>query len=447
MLFLPPGSAKSTYASILTPPHYLARNPRNLVIGASHTAELAERFGRKVRNIVADPGYEMVTGLTLAGDSKAAGRWETSAGGEYFAVGVGGSVTGRRADLALIDDPIKGRADADSETIREKTWEWYLADLRTRLKPEAAIVLIQTRWHEDDLAGRILPENFDFRSGPVEARDGEVWDVLCLPALAERDDDPLGRQAGESIWPEWFSVAMLNQERVTQGPRNWSALYQQRPAPEEGDFFKREWFRWYDTPPARGTLQIYGASDYAVTADGGDYTVHGLFGVDPNDDIYVLDWWRKQTGPEEWIEALLDLANHWKPLDWAEESGQILKSVGPFLEKRMRERRVYFHRRQFASSADKPTRAQSIRGRAQMGKIYLPRHAEWAEPLLRVLLTFPAGAVDDDVDVLSLLGRMLDRLVAGREPPGPPPPLTTMDDVTLDLLWRQQGKKTKAGMI
>ena len=156
MLALPPGSAKSTYTSVEFPPWFIGRNPKSSVIAASHTLDLAERFGRKARNIVASRDFKNVFDFTISEDSQAAGKWETTTGAEYFAVGVGGSVTGRRADLGIIDDPVKGREDADSERSRETVWQWYLNDFLTRLKPGARQVLIMTRWHEDDLAGRLL---------------------------------------------------------------------------------------------------------------------------------------------------------------------------------------------------------------------------------------------------------------------------------------------------
>ncbi len=249
------------------------------------------------------------------------------------------TVTGRRADLAVIDDPIKGRKDADSITVRENLWDWYRADFHNRLKPGAAIILIQTRWHEDDLAGRILPEDYNGHTGWIVGREGERWFVVNLPALAEADD-ALGRAVGEALWAEWFSRDMLDVEKVVQGPRNWAALYQQRPAPEEGNYFRKDWWRWYETPPPLDTLRIIGASDYAVTADAGDLTVHGVAGVDPDDNLFVLDWWRDQTASDVWIETLLDLMGSWKPVEWAEEKGQIEKSVGPFIDARMRERQV-----------------------------------------------------------------------------------------------------------
>jgi hypothetical protein len=236
-VFMPPGAAKSTYASILYTPWHLAQNPKANVIAASHTAELAEKFGRRVRNLIVE--HSPVLGVGLAPDSQAAGRWETDHGGEYFAAGVGGAIAGRRADLVVIDDPIRSREDADSETVRDKIWDWYKSDLYTRLKPGGRIVLIQTRWHEDDLAGRLLADM---------AAGGDHWEVISLPALAEADD-PLGRTVGQPLWPEWEDEANLERKRRAVGARDWSALYQQRPAPEDGDYFKLEWLKHYDIAP------------------------------------------------------------------------------------------------------------------------------------------------------------------------------------------------------
>jgi predicted phage terminase large subunit-like protein len=406
MIFMPPGHAKSTYASNLFPTWYLGRNPTRQIIGASHTSELAESFGRKVRNIIGSDEYQNIFHIQLTGDSKAAGRWGLVQGGEYFAVGVGGSVTGRRADGAIIDDPIRSREDADSETIRNKTWEWFRSDLRTRLKPGAFIILIQTRWHEDDLSGRILPNNYGGESGLIAAKDGEMWEVINFPAIAD-ENDVLGREPGEALWPGWFSAEMLQQERISQGERNWSALFQQRPTPETGDYFQRDWIQYYEDRPKNMTY--YGASDYAVTANGGDYTVHGVVGVDEDDNIYLVDWWREQVSTEAWITVFMELAKKWKPSKWAEEGGQIIKSVGPFIDKRTQEAGIYVYREQFTSASDKATRAQAIRGRMSQGKIFFPRTG-WAEKIIHELMRFPVGKHDDQVDVLSLIGRMLGEM-------------------------------------
>lgn len=423
IVMMPPGAAKSTYASILFPPWFLGNNPLKSVIGASHAGELAERFGRRVRNLVASDEFRYVFGFGVSSTNAAAGRWETEPGGEYYAVGVDASVTGRRADLGIIDDPVKGRAEADSASIRQRTWDWYKADFWPRLKPNGAIVLITTRWHEMDLAGMLLAE---------EANGGEHWEVLSLPAEAMADD-PLGREPGEFLWPEWFNAAMFAEAK--RDLRNWSALYQQQPTPDTGDYFRSEWIRWYDRAPNRETMRIYGASDYAVTADGGDYTVHGVIGLDPNDDIYILDWWRKQSASDEWVEAFCDMAEGWKPLMWGEEKGQIARGVGPFLDKRLRERHVYPYRREYASAADKPTRARAFQGRMAMGKVYFPKRLPWVNDLVSELLRFDAGKNDDQVDVLSLIGRMLDSMVSGTKPKQVEP-MRGANQMTMDEAWK-----------
>ena len=226
MVLMPPGSAKSTYASKLFPAWLFCRHPRATVIAASHTAELAEKFGRNVRNYVGQ--YSDVLGYGLSPDRKAAGQWETTTGGEYFAAGVGGAITGRRADFALIDDPVKSREEAESPTIREKIWDWYRSDLYTRLKPGAAVVLIMTRWHEEDLGGKLLAE---MENG------GDQWRVLKLPALANSKDDPLGRATNEPLWPSWEGAEAIARKRAALGERDFGALFQQDPRPAGTSFF------------------------------------------------------------------------------------------------------------------------------------------------------------------------------------------------------------------
>ena len=422
MIFMPPGHAKSSYASWLFPAFYLGNRPEDKVIAASHTGDFATSWGRKVRNLFALAEWPFP--VKLAADSAAAGEWSTAAGGEYYAVGTGGAVTGRRADLVVIDDPLKGREDADSATVRNKLWEWYRADLHTRLKPEARIILIQTRWHEDDLAGRILPEDYSGESGVFEGRDGEVWEVLSLPAFAEAND-PLGRTVGEALWPQWFSPESLENERILQGERNWSALYQQRPSPISGAYFQREWFRWYDEMPKVESLRFYGASDYALTVDGGDYTVHGVVGVDPNDDIYVIDWYRAQVDAAQAVDAWAEMARRWKPVKWGEDKAQIEKAIGPFLQKRAREMQIYVHREGYPVTVNKVQRAQAIMGRASQGKVYLPSKAPWVSDLLNEMLVFDSGRHDDQVDVMGLFGRMLSSMRPNRTGPGAFPRVVT----------------------
>ena len=398
---MPPGSAKSTYGSVLFPPWLMQSVSGASVLAASHTTELAEKWGRRVRNLINE--HSNVLGVSVAPDNMAAGRWALTSGAEYYAAGVGTGIAGFRAKIGLIDDPIRSRQDADSELIRDRIWDWYINDFRTRLVPGAAEILIQTRWHEDDLAGRALNHS--------------DWHVISLPAEAE-ENDALGRKPGEWLWSdgEYGYGAQLAELKKNTPARTWSALYQQRPAPEEGDYFKADWLRPYEKAPALETLRIYGASDYAVTADGGDYTVHVVVGLDPENRMYLLDLWRKQAAPDGWIEKFCDLVLQWRPMAWAEEQGQIRSGVGPFLERRQRERHAFVFREAFPTRGDKSVRAQSIRGRMALEGLYVPVNAPWYADMRSELLSFPAGKHDDQVDALGLVGQLLDKMMTGDAP-------------------------------
>jgi predicted phage terminase large subunit-like protein len=381
MIFMPPRHGKSELASKRFPAWCLGRDPKRQIIAASYNSDLANDFGRNVRNIVAEPEFGQVfPSVSLAPDSQAANRMNTNHGGAYVAAGVGTAVTGRGAHIALIDDPFKDREEADSERRRETVWDWYRSTLYTRLMPGGAIVLIQTRWHEDDLAGRILEQEAD------------QWEVLELPAISGE---------GKPLWPEWYDLPALERIKATIGPREWSALYQQRPQPDEGTFFKREWFR-SDSPP--GNLRYYGASDYAVTDGGGDFTVHRIWGIAPNGDLYRVAGWRGQTTSDVWIERKLDLIARYKPLAWFGEGGVIQKAIEPMLKRRMRERNIYCRLEWLSSVSDKPTRARSFQAMAAMGRVHFEPGADLSE-----FLVFPAGKHDDDVDTASLIGRAMDQ--------------------------------------
>lgn len=431
MVLMPPGSAKSTYASMLFPAWYMARNPGHSVISASHTAELAERFGRRVRNLISEHGITL--GVALSPDNQAAGRWETTDHGEYYAAGILGPITGRRADLAIIDDPVKSRQEADSDVVSSRIWEWWKADLSTRLKPNARVVLIMTRWSETDLGGRVLD---DMRAG------GKPWKVLRLPMEAERDD-PLGRAAGEPLWPEWFTQDMRKEAK--RDVRTWSALYQQSPAPETGSYFLSEWIHPVASMPPRESLRIYGGSDYAVTADGGDYTVHIVVGIDSDDRPWLLDLWRGQTASDEWVYAFCDMVRHWKPMGWAEEQGQIRSGIGPFLVRAMRERRAYVARHAFPTRGDKAVRAQSFRGRIATLGLRIPEGAAWRTDFVSELLTFPVGKHDDQVDALGLIGQLLDQMITPQPPEKPVVP-RSLSDMTMAEAWKLAKPQARIGL-
>ena len=412
MFFLPPGSGKSSLCSVVAPTWAMGRQPGTKIILASYGSDLARRHGRRARQIVKSVNYSSIFGTTISNESSAADEWSLTNGSEYLAGGILSGLTGARCQGLLVDDPVKGRDQADSEVIQKTTWEAYNDDLRTRLIPGGWEIIVQTRWSDLDLAGRLLPENYDGASGLLRCRDGRDWYVLCLPAICERKDDPLGRKPGDPLWPEWFTPEHFAGFKAQ--PRTWSALFQQRPQPDQGTFFVRDWFTFFTQRSEH--LHVYGASDYAVTEGRGDFTEHGVFGVDPKGDVWVLDWWHGQTAADVWIDRLLDLFALHKPFCWFGESGVIKRAIEPYLAKRQQERGVFCRHEWIASISDKPTRARSAQALASAGKLHLP-DTPAGHRLLDQLLRFPAGAHDDAVDVVGLFCRAIDQAHPGVAPP------------------------------
>jgi len=335
MIFMPPGHAKSTYSSVNFPAFYLGVNPGDSIIGCSHTHGLAERFSRKAKNIVDGDEFFKIFGFGLAHDSKASHSWETVMGGEFKAAGVQEGITGRRSDLGLIDDPVKSREEAESETIREKTWEWYLADFRTRLKPGGAIIIIQTRWHEDDLSGRILPPDYQGQSGFIECADGETWYIINMPAISEHPDDLLGRQVGEPLWPEYYTLEMLKSVERVQTARNWASLYQQRPRPNDGNQFDLEKMLVDGLPVPYPSFcdSVYAVIDTAIK-DGAkhDGTAVSFYAASQfiGHPVILLDWDIIQIEGsllEAWLPSVLQRCD-----DLARECGARFGSSGAFIE-------------------------------------------------------------------------------------------------------------------
>jgi predicted phage terminase large subunit-like protein len=409
---LPPRHGKSELASRRFPAWFLGRNPRREVMSVAYNVALAiDEYGRKVRNIVRDPSYTNVfPGVTLSDDSAAAGRWNTNAGGGYIAAGVEGGITGRGADLLLIDDPVKGRKDAESEIVRKTLWDWYDSDAKTRLAPGAAIVLVGTRWHELDLTGLVLKYHGD-----------EGWVRCRMPAIAGE-----GTDEERALWPERFDLEYLRSLRksyMRSHPRAWASLYQQDPQPESGDYIKREWFQErYDKKPER--LNIYIVSDFAITAaDEGkdpDYTEHGVFGIAPDGPpdehtglrepgkMYVLDWWSGQTTTDVWVQELLRLMKKWKPACWFGEGGVVGKTVEPIMKRMMREQHIFCRTERLNPITDKASRGRAFQGRAHAGLVVFPAGRDWAERVVNQCVAFPGGAHDDAFDVMAWMGLALE---------------------------------------
>lgn len=411
MLFMPPRHGKSTLASIAFPAWHLGRHPQHEFISCSYSGSLAMNFSRKVRQVLREPVYKNIFEKTrLDKDSQSVESWNTSDGGGYVAAGVGGGITGKGAHVLLIDDPVKNREDAESDNNREATWDWYTSTAYTRLAPGGGVLVILTRWHDDDLAGRLLR---------FAEEGADQWEVVKYPAIAEMDE-PF-RNEGEPLHPERYSVDALEQIKKAIGPRDWTALYQQNPVSDEGDYFSRDMIRYYeDGDVDYDKLRYYCAWDLAIgQRDRNDYSVGMVIGVDEYDQLYVVDVVRGKYDGFELVERILDLYEQWRPGIVGIEKGHIEMALGPFLEKRTRERKLneaYFKDLK-VGRRDKEARARAIQGRMQQGMVYFPKDAVWTGPLVAELLRFPNGTHDDQVDALAWIGLMMTEFATFYEAP------------------------------
>jgi hypothetical protein len=383
LLLCPPQHGKSRITSERFPAYLLGQNPQLEVVSASATAQLAERFGREVRNCIGSGEYQrLFPGTQLAEDSQAKGLWRTSQGGGYYAVGIGGALMGRGGELGIIDDPFATWEDAQSQLQRDKAWEWYTGTFYNRIRPGAPIIVIQHRMHEDDLVGRLLAE---------QQGAGDKWEVIELPATL--DDPP---------WPERYDRAALERIKAISGPRKWSALYMQNPTPDEGTFFLRDWFELFD-PKKLGHCHKYSTGDYAVTDGGGDFTELGTHGYADGTLYLALEGWFGQTAADEWIERQIDQFQRHKPLCFFGENGPIRRAIEPFLTRRMRERKTFCRLEWLVRGHDKATMARPLQAMASMGKVKIA-DTEYGHRLLNQMLQFPAGKHDDAVDMAALMG-------------------------------------------
>lgn len=420
IFLLPPGSAKSTYTSDCFPAWYLGRKPGSSILACSYKYDLAEKWGRAGRNRVQE--YSAILGYSLKPDSKSAGEWETTNGGRYFCAGVGAGIAGHRADLGLIDDPLGSQEDADSKLMRDKQWDWFLGDFYPRLKPNASIFIIANRRHEDDLIGRLL--SAETKGSPVPA---DKWEVIRIPFFPE-ENDPLGRPVAGTIdekityrlWPEWFTPEMAT-GIMGMPPRILAGLYQQRPAPEDGDYFKKENFIPYsredlDREERNGGFKVYLSADFAVSENSGsDRTAIIPGGVDSRGRLWILpDIFWKISGPRETVTALLNMIERRKPVVTLAEKGHISKSLGPYIEQQKREREIYGRIEEITPTRAKDVRARSFQGLTETGKVLVPTFAPWWEKALHELLTFPGGKNDDFVDACAQLGAYVHNMLKGQ---------------------------------
>lgn len=313
----------------------------------------------------------------------------------------------------IIDDPFKNRQDADSQVNRDTVWNWYTSTAYTRLMPGAGVLLIQTRWHDDDLAGRLVAEHNaalkELASSGKWPDDADRWEIVSYPAIATENEKY--RAKGEPLHPERYTLRSLYRIRRTIGPRDWAALYQQTPTPDEGEYFNKDMLRYYKNAPDISQMTVFAAADLAISKkEHADYTVIVVAGVDVHDDLWVLDVRRGRWDSMEIIDQFFDVQRTWRPQMLGIEEGSITKSIGPFLDKRIREEKMYkliVHPLSI-SMRDKEMRARPIQGRMKQGKVKLPENAPWLSDFVEELLRFPHGAKDDQVDALAWLGQMMN---------------------------------------
>ena len=386
-IFMPPRHGKSILTSEFFPAWYMGRNPDKYIICSTYAQDLADDFGRKVRNQLQDKRYtDIFPDAELSTDSSSMRRFNTTKGGVYYAVGAGSAITGRGAHLLLIDDPIKGREEADSAAMRKNLLDWYRATAYTRLMPNGSVILIQTRWHEDDLAGWILKET-----------GHEGWDVIEFPAiLNERAAGMLDLEEGDPLWKESYPIERLEEIKKTIGTREWSSLYAQKPSVEEGNIIKRWWWKTWtrENPPEMDYILQSWDTAYTVT-ETSDYsacTTWGVFSGEGGYNLYLIDSFREKLTFPELKNQAVHLYNELQPdlvLVEAKASGwslvQELMRTGipitPFNPKKM----------------DKLARVHSVAPLFEGGRIWAPDTDESAD-VMNQFAMFPNTKHDDLVD-------------------------------------------------
>tara|TARA_R110000822_G_scaffold301797_1_gene425826 strand:- start:2113 stop:3591 length:1479 start_codon:yes stop_codon:yes gene_type:complete len=382
---MPPRHTKSEFASFMLPAFIMGQNPMTKIIQTSHTAELSQRFGRKTKQLIDSSDFKNIFPETLLqADSKAAGRWDTNAGGEYFAAGVGGAITGRGADLLIIDDP-HSEQDALSETAMENAYEWYTSGPRQRLQPGGAIVLVMTRWSTVDLTGQLM-------KAQVEPK-ADQWEVVEFPAIME---------SGTPTWPEYWKLSELESVKASLAISKWNAQWMQKPTSEEGAILKREWWKpWTekDIPDLHYIIQSYDtAFSKKETADYSAITTWGVFAPDDQRaSLILLDARRGRYDFPELKEVALKEYNYWEPEMVLIEA----KASGMPLTDELRRAGIPVTNYTPTRGNDKRSRVNSIAPIFESGCIYYPEGRTFAEEVIEECAAFPYGEHDDYVDTVT----------------------------------------------
>jgi predicted phage terminase large subunit-like protein len=390
---MPPRHTKSEFASYLLPAWFLGNYPHKKVIQTSHTAELAVGFGRKVRNLVDSESYKAVfPNLGLQADSKAAGRWATNAGGDYFAIGVGGAVTGKGADLLIIDDPHSEQEAALAEInpdIYDKTYEWYTSGPRQRLQPGGSIVVVMTRWSKRDLTGQVIKS--------AAQRGGDEWEVIEFPALLP---------SGRPLWPEFWSKAELDTLKLELPNSKWQAQYQQNPVSESSAIVKREWWQlWEEEDPPWCDFTLMAWDTAFEKNNRADYSACTLWGVfykeddtgKPQANIIMLNAFRDRMEFPELKQRAIAEYREWEPDSVIIEK----KATGAPLIYEMRAMGIPVQEFTPSRGNDKISRLNAVSDLFASGRVWAP-NTQWAEAVIDEVASFPAGEHDDYVDSVSL---------------------------------------------
>jgi predicted phage terminase large subunit-like protein len=388
MIAMPPRHGKSQLGSYLFPAYLMGKLPQSKLIVGSHTAELAQRFGRMIRNLVEDERYaELFPNTKLSVDSKAAGRWNTNAGGEAFFIGKGGAMTGRGGDIVVLDD-ILDEQDAVSETAMENTWEWYTSGPRQRLQPNGAIIIINTRWKTDDLSGRLLRQQGQLKS--------DQWEILEFPAILP---------SGNPLWPGYWSLDELEKVKMSIGLKKWNAQWQQQPTNDDGAILKREWWRrWkYDEPP--NCSYIIQTMDTAYSKkETADFSVIATWGVfRPNADegpgLMLLSVKKGRWDFPELKRVAKAEYVYWQPDNVLIEA----KATGTPLQHELRKMGIpvtMYSPGGRRTGQDKVSRANAVAPILESGMVWYPEDEEFAQDMVEECAAFPNGSNDDQVDAM-----------------------------------------------
>lgn len=431
MITFPPRHGKSEQTSRKLPAYILGHYPWMEIILASYGISLAEQFSKHVIQILKDERYaQLFPNTQLHPDDQAMSGWRTTEGGGFKPAGVGVGVTGMGAHALIIDDPFKDRAEANSDTVRASTWDWYTDVALTRLAPGGGVLIINTRWHDDDLSGRLLAMAAD----PEADEHVDKWDLVNFAAIADEDEyltldhqlvnEPvegakLVRRAGEALHPARYPLELLYKLRATMTPQSWNALYQQKPVPDDGEYFNRDQITEYDPADGREDGTAYIACDFAITEkQTADWTVIAVGLHMPNDTVHVDDIYRFRSGDAfKIVDTLLNIFTKYQRLNpiLGVEDGQIWRSMQALFFAEARRRGLYPSVELLKPLSDKQARARPLQGRMQMHMVTFQRGAPWIEKLTEELLRFPSGVHDDIVDALA----WMMQLVVTKTPPKP----------------------------